>query len=120
MVLVVAAMAACSGDSSSGAQKPATSTSEAAGDAKVTSFEVPASAECAGSTSTTVTVSYATSGASKQELYVDGRTVPGTDATSGSVTAPVHCDPLPHTFVMIAYDTAGRRTALEKKLTTNS
>jgi hypothetical protein len=67
-----------------------------------------------------VTVGYATSGASKQELYVDGRPVPGTDVATGSVTAPVHCDPLPHTFVMIAYDAAGRRTALEKKLTTNS
>jgi hypothetical protein len=83
------------------------------------SFEVPATADCAGATSTTVTVTYATEGAKKQELYVDGRITPGTDATSGSVVAPVHCDPLPHTFVLVAYDENGRRTAAEKKLTTN-
>ena len=120
LVLVAAVLTGCGGDSSSSAQpKATTTTADVPGTAKVTAFDVPASVACTGATSTSVTVSYGTSGSSKQELYVDGAIVPGTDAASGTVSAPVHCDPLPHTFVMIAYDAAGHRTALEKKLTTN-
>lgn len=123
VVAGAAAVAGCSSDNSSAKSSGATATTAKGGDvpgtAKVTSFEVPATADCAGATSTSVTVTYTTEGAKKQELYVDGRITPGTDATSGSVVAPVHCDPLPHTFVLVAYDPNGRRTATEKKLTTN-
>jgi hypothetical protein len=121
--LMVAALGACGGgggdDNASGATSTTVANTEKPGTAQVTSFVVPASVECTGKTSTTVDVQYATSGAKKQELYVDGRLVPGTDAASGTVSAPVHCDPLPHTFVMVAYDANGRRTPMEKKVTTN-
>ena len=113
-------MSACgdSGGGSSSAAGTSTTASEAPGTAKITSFEVPASVDCGGKTSTMVTVTYATTGAKKQDLYVDGRPEPGTDAPSGSLQTTVHCDLLPHTFVLIAYDAAGRRTPVEKKMTT--
>jgi ABC-type glycerol-3-phosphate transport system substrate-binding protein len=120
---VVLGLAACSGDDGRAASGAATTTAanaEKPGTAQVSTFDVPTSAECGGKTSTTVDVTYATTGAKKQELYVDGRIVSGTDVASGTVTAPVHCDPLPHTFVMVAYDANGRRTPVEKKLTTNA
>jgi hypothetical protein len=120
--MIVASLAACSGGSDSSSASPTSTTTpapEKPGTAQVTTFEVPASVECGGTTSTTADVQYGTSGAKKQELYVDGRLVSGTDAPTGTVTAPVHCDPLPHTFVMVAYDNDGRRTAAEKKVTTN-
>jgi ABC-type glycerol-3-phosphate transport system substrate-binding protein len=123
-VALMAALAACSSggdDSAQGATSTTTvSNTEKPGTARVTTFDVPASVDCGGKTSTTVQVQYATSGAKKQELYVDGRIVSGTDAASGTVSAPVHCDPLPHTFVMVAYDANGRRTPVEKKVTTNT
>ena len=115
-----AAIAGCGGDDSSKASTNPTTTStgsDVPGTAKVTAFDVPATADCKGSTSTSVSVTYATEGAAKQELYVDGRVTPGTGAASGSVTTDVHCDPLPHTFVLVAYDANGRRTTAEKKLT---
>jgi len=124
-IVAAAALSGCGGGDSSSSASSTTSTkttttqADVPGTAKVTSFEVPATAACGGATSTTVTVSYATQDAAKQELYVDGRLSPGTDAASGSLAVPVHCDPLPHTFVMVAYDGNGRRTAVEKKLTTN-
>jgi hypothetical protein len=115
-------VAGCGGDGSSNAETTTTtkaSASDVPGTAKVTSFEVPATASCNGATSTTVSVTYATEGAKKQELYVDGALTPGTEAATGSIVAPVHCDPLPHTFVLVAYDANGRRTTSEKKLTTS-
>ena len=66
----------------------------------------------------TIQVKYATEKAERQEVIVDGRAVPGTDAASGEVEAPVHCDPLEHTVVLIAYDQEGRRTAQTKFLHT--
>jgi hypothetical protein len=117
------ALSACGGggsDSASGATSTTSANTEKPGTAQVTTFEVPQSVDCGGKTSTTVDVQYATSGAKKRELYVDGRIVPGTDAASGRVSAPVHCDLLPHTFVMVAYDANGRRTPVEKKVTTNT
>ena len=121
LMLVAVIGVACSGSSDDSAKSDSPNpTAVKNGDAQITSFEVPASAECAGKTSTTVTVSYATKDAEKRELYVDGRPVAGTERSSGSVDAAVHCDPLPHTFVMVAYDAENHRTALEKKLTTNA
>lgn len=111
--------AACGGSSAS--TNGTTSTSDAGsapGTAQIATFDVPASAQCGGKTSTTVPVHYAVTGSTKQLLRVDGRDVPGTDATTASLSVAVHCDPLPHTFVLIAYDAKGRRTALQKLLTT--
>ena len=114
-------LASCSGgdNNASGGTTTTVANTEKPGTAQVTSFVVPATVECGGATSTSVDVQYATTGAKKQELYIDGRIVPGTEAGSGTVSAPVHCDMLPHTFVMVAYDANGRRTAAEKKVTTN-
>jgi hypothetical protein len=89
------------------------------GAARIKSFDVPKSVDCQGKTSTTVTVSYAVSKAKKQVLAVDGRQLGGTGKSKGSVDAPVHCDPLPHTFVLAAYDASGKRTTEQKVLTTN-
>jgi hypothetical protein len=90
-----------------------------AGAARITSFDVPKSVDCQGKTSTMVTVSYAVSKAKKQVLAVDGRELGGTGKSKASVEAPVHCDPLPHTFVLAAYDSSGKRTTQQKILTTN-
>jgi hypothetical protein len=112
-------IAACSGSSAS--TNSTTSTSDAGsapGTAQIAAFDVPASAQCGGKTSTMVPVHYAVTGSTKQLLRVDGRDVPGTEATSASLSVAVHCDPLPHTFVLVAYDAKGRRTALQKLLTT--
>jgi len=116
----VTLLSACGGSDSSGTAKKAAATDNAPGTAVISSFDVPDTVECGGKTSTTVPVTYATSEADQQELYVDGRLEPGTDGATGSLSVPVHCDPLPHTFVLIAYDAQHRRTAREKKVVTNA
>ena len=118
------ALAACGGSSSDNAARAAKSTTTTSagipGTAKITSFDVPPSASCpSGATSMTVSVNYGTTGAKKQVLYVDGRPQQ-LDAASGAVDAPVHCDAVPHTFVIVAYDANGRQTAQEKKLVTTT
>ncbi len=97
------------------------SSSEASGtksSAKIELLEVPESASCGGSTSVTVAVRYATSGAARQRLLVDGRDEGLATGPDGNVSVPVHCDPLPHTVVLIAWDDEGRRTFLQKILQT--
>ena len=115
-------LAACSGGSDSSSAASSTSTTKASagtGTAKVTSFDVPTSVKCTkGQTSTTVSVKYATAGAKKQQLLVDGRPTP-LSSSSGSLDAPVHCDSLPHTFVIVAYDSGGRYTSLQKLVSTS-
>jgi hypothetical protein len=64
-------------------------------------------------------VQYATTGAKRQQVIVDGRDVPGTEAANGSVDAPVHCDPLEHTVVLVAYDSQGHRTSQTRFLHTD-
>jgi hypothetical protein len=118
-ILVVAAAllgSACSGDSGS-SDASTTSTSAAPGRATIAKFDVPESIQCAANTpSTTFAVTYEVSGAKRQQLLVDGRVEPGTDAASATLAAvPVHCDAVPHTVVLVAYDASGKRTA-EKKL----
>jgi hypothetical protein len=62
-------------------------------------------------------VSFAVTGAARLELRVDG--LP-TDAepSNGSLTVSVLCDPLPHQFVLLAYDEDGTRTSQEHELQT--
>jgi hypothetical protein len=118
VVAMLFVLTGCGGSSSADNGKKKAPTA-AAGSARITSFVVPPSASCGGKTSTTVTVTYGTSGAAKQQLSVDGRP---TDLTtsSGSVDVPVHCDALPHTFVLFAWDGRDRLTSLEKKLMTGA
>jgi hypothetical protein len=113
-------LAACSsGTGSASTASTSTTGAQPGGTAKVLSIDVPATVSCNGATSTTVQVSYSVEGASRQELRVDGRPVPGTDQPTGTVTAPVHCDALPHTIVVIAYDAKGRFNSKQKLVTTS-
>jgi hypothetical protein len=89
------------------------------GDARIVTFDVPATVECGGKTSTDVTVRYKFNGAKKMELLVDGRPYKLTDS-SGEQQATVRCDSLPHTMVLVAYDSSNQRTAQQKLLTTNA
>ena len=89
------------------------------GDARIVTFDVPATVQCGGKTSTDVTVQYKVSGAKKSELVVDGRPYSLTDS-SGEQKATVRCDSLPHTMVLVAYDSSNQRKAEQKRLTTNA
>lgn len=119
LVLVTASalFTGCSDGGSSG-RAGAETTTQPAESATIDSFVVPASANCAATeTSVSVPVEYAATGAARLELRVDGLpsevTPPG-----GSVTVDVHCDPLPHQFVLLAYDEDDRRTTEQRALTT--
>ena len=120
------ALGACS--SSSKADAPSTTVRAAAehdrapatqiGDARIVKFVVPASVNCRGASSTKMSVEYEVTGAKRQEISVDGLAVDGVDGPSGTVDAPVHCDGVPHTVALIAFDANGARTSQVKMLTT--
>jgi hypothetical protein len=78
---------------------------------------VPKSVQCGTAPSTKVRVSYATSGAQRSQLVIDGRVEPG-DAVSATIDPLVHCDGLPHTVALVALDAAGHRTSQVEYLTT--
>jgi hypothetical protein len=115
---VVIGCAACSSGSGSSSSGAVTTTGDVPGSAKITTFDAPRTVTCDAAPSTTIQVKYATKEAERQEVIVDGRAVPGTEAATGQVEAPVHCDPLEHTVVLVAYDKDGRRTAQTKYLHT--
>jgi hypothetical protein len=122
----VALLASCGGGSSSASDttKP-TAATLAPGSAKVTSFDVGTNANCAGKPNVTTHVAYATSGAKSVKLLVDGGAALRADgtpltiaATAGQVDVAVHCDPLPHTFVLVAIDASGHQTTKQVQVTT--
>jgi hypothetical protein len=113
----VLAFAGCS-DGSSAQSQDATTTTKPAGSARITQFDVPESVACAGATSVTVTVSYAVEDARSLILAVDGLQRDGVNVPSGALDVPVHCDPLPHTFVLVAKDAQDRDTVEERTLVT--
>jgi hypothetical protein len=119
-VVALCTLASCSDDSSSGAAKATTvpPTAVKGGDAAIATFTVPASVPCNGKTSVTVAVDYKITGAKKAEISVDGRSQP-LDSMKGSVSPEVHCDTLPHTVVLLAYDAQNRKTAEQKLVMTN-
>ena len=120
-IAVVLLAASCGGGSSGSTSDTTLSTNgtpNIPGTAKIDTLDVVPSVQCGGKTSTTVQVHYATSGAAKQLLRVDGRDVPGTDAPTGTLNAPVHCDALPHTVVLFAFDSRGHRTVLQRMMIT--
>jgi hypothetical protein len=129
-VLVVAAgltallLAGCGGDDGQATVDPQDTgpitTTIPAGDAQVTKLEAPGSVDCAGATFTTISITYATSGAKSQQLVVDGLPVTGADVASGTFDVPVHCDPLPHTVVVEARDSTGRPTTKSTTVTTEN
>ena len=127
-ILGIATLASCGGGSSSASDttKP-TAATVAPGTAKIASFEVPATASCGGKPNVTTQVAYATSGAKSVKLLVDGGAALGADGTPLTVPAPtgqlvvaVHCDPLPHTFVLVAIDSSGHQTTKQVQLTTQT
>jgi hypothetical protein len=73
---------------------------------------------CNGQTSTKVQLGYATTGAKKVEIYIDGGLTAGSNPASGTVTVDVHCDGLPHTFVVRALDAAGNPAVAQSLVTT--
>jgi ABC-type glycerol-3-phosphate transport system substrate-binding protein len=119
LALVALGAAACSSDDSSAAGNQTTTTTAEPGTARIDQFVVPESVDCNGKTSTKVSVQWSVSGAESQVLLVDGREVSGLDASSGTVEADVHCDPLPHTFVLHVLDDAGHPTTKQVLVTTN-
>jgi hypothetical protein len=113
------AITSCSGGGESNAvANGPTTTIVSPGSAKISAFDVPAKVQCGTTPSTTVHVTYATSGGKSQQLLVDGRAVPLT-APTGSVDTPVHCDPIEHTFVLYVLDEAKRPTTQTKYLATD-
>ncbi len=114
VALVALLLAGCGGGNDEAAVDPQDATGPtttiASGAAQVTELEAPTSVDCAGATSTTVSITYATSGATSQQLVVDGLAIQGADVPSGTFDVPVHCDPLPHTVVVQAKDQTGRPT----------
>ena len=129
LVATVAAVAmlgaACSDSDSSGATSDSSKTTttaaaapEKAGTAKIATTDIPASVQCKGATSTQVPVGYTTEGAKKVQIYIDGALTPGDSPVNGSVTVAVHCDGLPHTFVVRALDADGNPTVVKSLVTT--
>jgi hypothetical protein len=124
--VVAIGVSGCGSDDADASKEPPSSTSPsttlgdtAAGTATIPVFEVPATAACAaGETSVTVKVQYQTAGAKRQRLLVDGADVPGLDEDQATLDVPVHCDTLPHTFVLVAYDANDQKTTQQKLLTT--
>jgi len=116
-MLAIAVASCSSGGSSDASADGATTTTVPRGSAKITSFEVPANVQCGAEPSTTVHVSYATSGGASYQLLVDGRPI-NLDGASGSLNAPVHCDPIAHTFVLYVLDASKKPTSETKYVET--
>jgi hypothetical protein len=113
------AVGGCSSSSKASVPLPKATTTTVApvGGAHITSFVVPASVRCGATSKTSVKVIYAVEGSAREELSIDGRAIP-LGAASASVSEEVHCDGLPHTVALIAYDAKGVRTSQVKMLTT--
>ena len=110
---------ACSDSSAKTDAAATTSTTQPrAGTATIVAFTVPESVPCGGKTSVTTTVTFQTTGAKTNEVYVDG--APVADVAADHADIEVHCDPLPHTVVLTAVDGDGGRTTDKKLLTTDT
>jgi hypothetical protein len=119
LAVMTLGVAACSSDSSADGKPTDASSQQAAkgsGTAHITRLVVPATTACAHGTYTTVDVTYAIEGAASAELRVDGRPIPLDDPAKGTVQADVRCDPLPHDFVLFAFDDAGAYTTEKKNM----
>jgi len=120
VVVAAAALTACGSGGSSSAKSGASTTEttvkpDGTGTAKIVSYGVQDAAACPdGKTFVTIPVTFDVSGAARVELMVDGRPLK-LDGTKGSKQVDVHCDPLPHTMVLVAYD-AKDNTTFERKL----
>jgi len=115
-------LTACSSSAKSTGSSPvtsgaATTTTVGKSAATITKFVVPSSVRCDKGTATTIPLTYAISGAQRQGVSVDGRQTELT-APAGRAAPAVHCDPLPHTVTLFAYDAQGRLTSQVKQLTT--
>jgi hypothetical protein len=113
---LLCACTGASGSSDTTANKP-TTTTVPTGTATITAFTVPDSVACGSGPSTTVSITYAVSGAKSQAIFLDGRQT-SLPSASGSVSVPVHCDAVPHTVVLRALDEQSHPTTQEKILKT--
>lgn len=121
IVVGALALGACGSDGGGAADAPTDGPSDTStpGTAEIVTFDVPESTVCPeGATSTSVAVTYATRGAEEVELRVDGRPIPLADPATGTVDAAIRCDPLPHDFVLIAYDADELLTVEQRMLDT--
>lgn len=109
LVLILGTVACSDGGKPAASRDPSGATGSAPGSAEIASFTVPASVSCGGRTFTSVPVEFQTTLARHVVLYVDGRKM-ALDSISGSLMADVKCDPIPHTFVLVAYDASGRKS----------
>lgn len=88
-------------------------------DAKITSFEAPASVACNGLVKITVTARYTTTGAASVAFLVDNEQVAGTPPVNGSFELPMRCDGSTHTIVISAIDGQGRAAVMSKAVLTD-
>jgi hypothetical protein len=114
----LAVLAGCGGGGASGSSAPPKLAETKPGTAKITTFDVPDAVPCPSGPSTTFPISWSVAGSASQRIIVDGRTIAGTDAATGTVNADVHCDPTPHDVVLYALDKAGNPTTSKKIMTT--
>jgi hypothetical protein len=117
MAKLIAGCSSSSNPASVPDPRSTTTTVPAPGSAHITSFVVPASVKCGAASKITVRVAYAVTGAARQELSIDGRNL-ALPAASAAVSEEVHCDGLPHTVALIAFDAKGAHTSQVKMLTT--
>jgi hypothetical protein len=110
-------LASCGGSGDDAAASKEPDPTVEPGSASIDSFVVPESVACNGATSANVSVQYGITGAESQRLLVDGRPS-DLPTANGTIDAEVHCDDLPHTFVLYALDDAGRPTTQQKLVKT--
>ena len=114
---VLVGLAACGGSSASTDRDE--SSANAASSAAITDFRVPEHVSCApGVTSVNVKITYVTTGSESTLLSVDGRQITDLEE-SGALDVPVHCDPLPHTFVLVVEDADGNTASNDRVLVTD-
>jgi hypothetical protein len=80
------------------------------GTATIDELQAPATVACVDGTTTSIAVSYRTTGADRVALLVDGVQQPGDLGPSGAVDAAVPCDGRGHTLVLVALDATGGTT----------
>jgi hypothetical protein len=119
-VVLLPFVAACSSGSSASPNAPTSSAppSSAGSSATIVTLNAPASVRCGAASSTIVAVTYAVAGSVRRELDVDGLAGPELAQPQGVVRAPVHCDDLEHTAVLVAVDAHGARTTRTKTFAT--
>jgi hypothetical protein len=116
-IVVVLALTACG---SSGGSTPGTGTADqsSSGAAVILSFTVPKSVQCGSRPTTPVPISYAVDAARSQKILVDSHVQPATEATRGTITAPVPCDGRRHSVALLVTGMRGHLIGRVEYVTT--